>query len=200
VTLGKWDGRIQFVNSSPANPRSVFDKGQYGNWAGGVGYTIQQGFRVGVSAYRGPYLTPTDPHFFPGESDPKELPATALGVDAQWAHGHWNLYGEWQRFEFNYHVMPTFREDAGYFEVKRVLNPRWFVAARAGYLHGSYQSGGEAWEAAIGFRPNTHQLIKIGYVVNRESDTGDFYRTFVVQLVTTLNPLSIAWHAPRPGS
>jgi hypothetical protein len=56
ATLGKLDARAQFVNSSPANPRSIFDRDQYGNWAGGAGYTIRQGFRVGISAYRGPYL------------------------------------------------------------------------------------------------------------------------------------------------
>jgi hypothetical protein len=54
ATRGKWDGRLQFANSSPANPRSIFAKDQYGNWAAGAGYTIHQGFRVGVSGYRGP--------------------------------------------------------------------------------------------------------------------------------------------------
>ena len=138
VSMGKSDGRKQFVNSSPANPRSIFDKGQYGNWAGGAGYTIRQGFRVGASAYRGPYLDRNDPHFLPNESDPKDLPATAYGVDAQWARGHWNLYGEWQRFEMNYHVMPAFREDAGYLEAKRVLSSS-LVRRRAGRLP-SWQS------------------------------------------------------------
>jgi len=47
ATYGKMDFRAQFVNSSPLNPRSVFDHDQYGNWAGGAGYTILQGFRVG---------------------------------------------------------------------------------------------------------------------------------------------------------
>jgi len=56
ATKGKWDGRAQFANSSPANPRSIFASDQYGNWAGGGGYTIRQGFRVGASGYRGPYL------------------------------------------------------------------------------------------------------------------------------------------------
>src|SRR5438309_2951729 len=55
VTRGKWDGRAQFANSSPANPRSVFAHDQYGNWAGGGGYSIRQGLRVGGSFYRGPY-------------------------------------------------------------------------------------------------------------------------------------------------
>ena len=193
VTQGKWDGRVQLANSSPANPRSVFEDGQYPNWAGGVGYTIRQGLHVGISAYRGPYLNREYPYFFPGESSPRDLPATAAGADVEWARGHWNLYGEWQRFEMNYHAIPTFREDAGYAEARRVLHPRWYVAARAGYLHGSYKSGGETYEASVGFRPNAHQLIKVGYSVERNSDVGDFYRMLGVQVVTTLHPLSLAW-------
>jgi len=194
ATLGKWDGRAQFVNSSPANPRSIFANGQYGNWAGGVGYTIRQGFRVGISTYRGPYLDRQSPYFWPGESSPRDLPATAVGADVAWARGHWNLYGEWQRFEMNYHAIPTFREDAGYIEARRVLHPRWYVAARAGYLHGSYQSGGETYEASVGFRPDAHQLIKVGYSVERERDDGGMYRMFGVQIVTTIHPISMAWN------
>jgi hypothetical protein len=194
VTQGKWDGRIQLVNSSPADPRSIFGNGQYANWAGGVGYTIRQGLRVGISSYRGPYLYREYPYFFPGESSPRDLPATALGADVEWARGHWNMYGEWQYFEFNYHAIPTFREDAAYFEAKRVLHPRWYVAGRAGYLHGTYRSGGETYEASIGFRPNAHQLIKLGYSLERERDEGTFYRMLGVQVVTTLHPLSLAWH------
>lgn len=192
LTQGKWDGRVQLTSSSPANPRSVFDHGQYPNWAGGVGYTIRQGLRVGISGYRGPYLDRAWPFYFRGESSPRDLPASALGTDVEWAHGHWNVYGEWQWFEMNYHRIPAFRQTAGYAEVRRVLHPRWYIAARAGYLHGSYDSGGETWEAAAGFRPNTHQLVKIGYALER--DEGALYHTVGIQLVTTLHPLSLAWH------
>ena len=194
ATLGKWDGRVQLVNSSPVNPRSVFQKDQYANWAGGAGYTIRQGFRVGVSTYRGPYLDRQLPFFRPGESNPKDLPATALGADAQWARGHWNLYGEWEHFEMNYHVMPTYRRNGAYVEAKRVLSPRWYVAARTGFLHTSYNSGGETYEVAAGYRPNSWQLIKAGYMLERERGPGVWEREFGVQLVTTLHPLSLAWH------
>ncbi len=103
ATLGKWDARVQLVNSSPSNARSIFAKDQYGNWAGGVGYTIRQGLRVGLSSYRGPYLDRQEPFFRPGEAEPKDLPATAVGADAEWARGHWNLNGEWQHFDMTYH-------------------------------------------------------------------------------------------------
>ena len=156
-TTGKWDGRVQFTNSSPANPRSLFSQDQYANWAGGAGYTIRQGLRIGMSAYRGPYLDRHHPYYFPGEARHRDLPATGLGVDGEWARGHWNARGELQRFVLAYRLLPTFRETAGYAEVRRVLNLRWFVAARADYLHNKY--GVNAFELAAGYRPNRSQLI-----------------------------------------
>jgi hypothetical protein len=193
VTLGKLDARLQFTNSSPANPRSVFDKDQYANWAGGAGYTIRQGLRVGFSGYRGPYLDRHYAFYFPGEAEPRDLPASGIGIDADWAAGHWNVHGEWQRFVMTYHVIPDFYQNTGYAEVKRVLNPRWFVAARIGYLHTSVLSGEETFECAAGFRPDSHQIVKAGYLVSRSQRTGDLAKTFVLQVVTSLHPFSMAW-------
>jgi hypothetical protein len=134
VTKGKWDARAQFANSSPINPRSVFAADQYGNWAGGGGYTITQGFRVGLSAYRGPYLDRQFRYFFPGEANPSRLLASAGSLDVEWARKHWNLQGELQKFVMPYRVIPVVREQAGYMEAKRVLSPRWYVAARLARL------------------------------------------------------------------
>jgi hypothetical protein len=190
----KWDGRLQFANSSPVNPRSVFARDQYGNWAGGAGYTIRQGFRVGVSGYRGPYLDRQYRYFFPGEANPSTLPASALGLDVQWARGHWNLQGEWQRFIIPYTVLPTFREAAEFLEAKRVLHPRWYLATRLSGLNA--KATGERWslETALGFRPNTSQIIKFSYETERSSQ-GEYRRenTVAIQLVTTIRPLSYGW-------
>jgi hypothetical protein len=193
VTEGKWDGRVQFANSSPANPRSVFDKDQYANWAGGAGYTIRQGLRVGFSGYRGPWLDRQYPYFFPGEAAPRTLPASAIGIDGEWAAGHWNVRGEWQRFVLDYHVIPNFHKSDAYVEVKRVIHPRWFVAFRAGYLNASYASGAQSYETAVAYRPNSHQIVKAGYEVVRAQADGSIDKVFVMQVVTTLHPLSLAW-------
>ena len=47
---------------------------------------------------------------------------------------------------------------------------------------------------AAGFRPDTGQLIKAGYMVKRERGAGALDRIFGVQLVTMLHPLSMGWH------
>jgi hypothetical protein len=188
ATHGKFDGRAQFANSSPADPRSIFAHDQYGNWAGGGGYTIRQGLRVGVSAYRGPYLSRDYDYFFPGEANPNTLPAHALGADVEWAHGHWNVQGEFQRFVMPYAVIPTYRKDAGYGEVRRALGPRWYAAARTGYSSANEGGNTERYEFATGFRPNRFELLKFDFDLDHNSQsTVPNTKTFTIQFVTTLH-------------
>jgi hypothetical protein len=187
ATRGRFDGRLQFANSSPANPRSIFARDQYGNWAGGGGYTIRQGFRIGASAYRGPYLSRDFQYFFPGEANPNTLPAHALGVDVQWAHGHWNTQGEWQQFVMPYTVIPTFREQAGYGEIKRALGPRWYAAARMGYSSANEGGNTERFETDAGFRPGRNELLKMDYEYDHSgSSEYPSNHTLAIQFVATL--------------
>jgi hypothetical protein len=189
----KWDARAQFVNSSPANPRSLFSSDQYGNWAGGIGYTPVQGFRMGVSTFRGPYLDRHSRFYFPGEAPPRDLPAQAYGLDVQWARSHWNLQGEFQRFRMDYRAIPSYLVLTGYIEAKRVLRPRWYIAFRQGFSNPSAGPRVQAFESVAGFRPNRHQLIKFGYGFEHDS-IGEYHwqRTLSAELVTTIHPLSRA--------
>lgn len=193
ATAGPFDMRAQFTNSSPANPRSVFDRDQYGNWTGGAGYTIRQGFRVGVSAYRGPYLDRHFQYYFPGEAPPHDLPATAYGLDVQWGQGPWNVYGELQHFQMTYSKIPTVHLKTGYAEVRRVLHPRWFAAARIGYSYPDPHPGFESYEIGAGFRTNAHQVLKFGYTVEHQSSApGTFYHTATIQFVTSFRVFALA--------
>ena len=188
ATRGRFDGRVQFANSSPANPRSIFAHDQYGNWAGGGGYTIRQGFRIGASAYRGPYLSRDSPYFFPGEANPNTLPAHAFGLDVAWARGHWNSQGEWQKFVMPYAAIPTFREQAGYAEIKRALAPHWYAAARMGYTSASFGGLSERFETAAGYRPGRNELIKMDYEFDHTgSGANPTNHTLAIQFVATLH-------------
>lgn len=191
-TQGKFDARVQFVNSAMMDPRSIFDRDQYGNWAGGAGYTILPGLRVGISGSRGPYLSRQWPNFFAGEANPNRLPGSSVGTELQFARGHWNIEGEWDWMLMPYHVIPFTRREGGYIEAKRVLAPRWYVAARDGYLstNGDCQ---QAYEMAVGFRASAHELIKMGYEVERDGNSGKLTPIAMVQFVTTVHPLSLTW-------
>ena len=188
ATRGKWDTRVQFTNSSPANPRNLFAHDQYGNWAGGAGCTIRQGFRVGVSGYRGPYLDRKYQYYFPGEANPSKLSATGLGLEVNWAHGHTSAQGELQKFAMPYQAIPTFRESAGYFEVRQVLSPRWYIAARNGYSSANASGNVQCLENAVGFRVNRVQLIKVAYEYEHYG-TGTQHNdnALAIQFVTTLH-------------
>ncbi len=186
ATRGKWDGRVQFANASPANPRSLFGHDQYGNWAGGAGYTVKQGLRVGVSGYRGPYLSKNYAFYFPGELPPSKLNAHGVGVDVAWATGHWNVQGEWQKFVMPYTVIPDFHTEAAYGEAKRVLSPRWYVAGRAGYTHASFAGYTESYEGVVGWRPNRLQVLKVGYELRHGTAAPVNGSSVVVQLVTSV--------------
>jgi len=193
ATWHAWDARVQLANSSPSNPRSVWERDQYANWTVGAGYTIVQGFRVGLSAYRGPYLDRQSPFYFPNEWAPKRLPATAYGTDVSWARGHTSINGEWQRFIFAYHAIPTFVEDTGYGEIKQVIHPRWFIAGRAGYMRNTFGAT-QAYEGAIGMRPSANQLIKAGYQLQRDSSSGHLDHIVALQYVAVIHPLVVAGH------
>lgn len=193
ATGGRFDGRAQFTNSSPANPRGITQSDQYGTWTGGAGFKIKQGFRIGSSAYRGPYLDRQSRFFKPGEDAPRKLPATAVGLDVQFAQGPWNAYGEWQHFNMSYHAIPTFTEHTGYAELRRVLSPRWFVATRMEYVRFGEFPGYQRYELGAGYRPNRLQLAKLSYGI--EQGTGIQSPTTGVltfQLVTSLDLFSVA--------
>ena len=192
-TVGPFDVRAQFTNSSPSNPRSVFDRDQYANWAGGAGYTIRQGFRVGISGYRGPYLDRHHRFYFPGEARPHDLPATAYGLDIQWGQGPWNAYGELSHFQMAYKKIPTFNLRTGYAEVRRVLHPRWYAAARAGFTRPGPYPGSESYEIAAGFRPNAHQVLKFGYSFEHYSAAGgSLEHAATIQFVTNFRAFGVA--------
>jgi hypothetical protein len=192
ATVHHLDLRAQFTNSSPANPRGIFDNGQYGDWAGGFGYTIVQGVRVGASAYRGPYLEREFKYFSPGESSPRTLPGTGYSIELEAARGPWNFYSEIQRFQYAYHVIPTFSENVWYAEVKRTLSPRWYAAFRINHLSGDYGIWQTVYETSIGFRPNRFQVVKIDYErQNGPVTAGALGNVLALQLVTRLSPLAL---------
>lgn len=192
ATWKRLDVRAQFVNSSPANPRSVFDTAQFGNWTGGAGYTIRQGLRAGVSGYRGPYLDRQSQFYRPSEGRPQTMPASAIGLDVQWARGHWNVRGELQRFVMTYGPDPAFHEHTGYAEAQRSLNPRWYLAARLGYLSADYIGHVQSVETVVGFRPAAGQILKISYETKHSEYVAVPNRTFAVQYVIAIHPLVFA--------
>jgi hypothetical protein len=206
LSRGRLDARFQLTNSSPANPQSLLASSQRPQWAAGGGYTIRQGFRVGMSAFRGPWLDDAVSPYLPQGTSITDFPASGLGVDVQWARGPWSANGEWQRFLFRY---PRFRTSPvssfGYVELKRIIGPRWYSAYRMNYQANNnpedsimrdastYLPNRQAYELAVGFRPDRSQLLKVGYEWMKVDGSPQVHdNVFGVQFVTSINALSKA--------
>ena len=195
VTLGKLDARLQLANSSPSNPRRWYQRDQYANWAFGAGYTLRQGFRIGASAVRGPYLHRSHPFFIPGEAAPNTLSAFGYGLDLQWARGKWNVNAELQRFQYPYRAIPYFFQTMAYGEVKWNLHPRVYLAGRLGTRWRTAGLGQDsASEFVAGFRPAPGHLMKIGYLALAGPFTpGTTGNVLGIQYVYSFNPPAITW-------
>jgi len=170
------DARVQITNSSPANPQGLTSGSQMAQWTAGGGYTLPAGVHVGVSGFRGPYLNVNLTPLLPEGRTIRDFSASGVGVDAQWSRGHWSTEGEWQHFRFD---LPGFvdspSENAAYVQVKRILSPRTFIAARMneqqfGRIQDSlgvsahrYQAPRYVDEFSLGYRLNRQQLVKLGF-------------------------------------
>jgi hypothetical protein len=194
VSLGKLDARVQLTNSAPANPRKLWQSDQYPVWTVGAGFTPRQELRIGFSAYRGPYLDRNHRFFFRGEAAPRELPATAAGIDVQFARGRWNVNGELQRFQFPYIAIPYFFNTSGYAEAKFRAGPRWYLAGRAGRRSRTANLGvDDSFEAVAGFHLKPRHLLKAGYQIQRGPFTRGVRDNVIgVQYVFTFDALQAA--------
>lgn len=207
ISLARIDARLQITNSSPVNPQGFASPNQFAQWTAGGGYTFGSGLHIGVSGFRGPYLERSlEPLLSSGKVS--DFLATGSGVDAQWARGWWSLAGEWQRFTFG---LPGFlkspSEQAAYAELKRIVTPRIYLAARVTALRFPSvedDSGARIDHAAIpqrifefgfGFRPNNRQLLKASYKRVALSTTREERdNVLALQLVTSLTALTRAFY------
>jgi len=206
ISWGRVDARLQLTGSSPANPQSLRSGSQAIQWTAGAGYTIWQGFRVGVSAFRGPFLEESVKPLLAAGKSIRDYPATAVGADAQWAAGRFAANGEWQWSQFAYPAYQT--QPAVHFayaEVKATVTPRVYVAFRAGLQnHGSvvdrrsrvadpFQPNRQAYELAAAYRINRFQQLKVGYEwLHTQGTSGTRDNVLGLQIITSVSSLSQA--------
>ncbi|HUI77809.1 MAG TPA: hypothetical protein VLY24_07820 [Bryobacteraceae bacterium] len=205
---GHFDGRLQLTASSPSISEYSTTRLSYAQWTAGAGYTIRQGTRIGVSAFRGPYLDRAVASFLPVGTSVRDFPATGIGVDGQWARGRWNVNGEWQRFQYD---LPTFgvspSTTTGYVEAKSVITPRLYVAGRVGYLKNGGVTDGAMVSAAqyaptltslelgAGVWLRRNLLLKGSYEwLRTEGETGNQDNVVGLELVANIHAINWAFH------
>jgi hypothetical protein len=206
ISVGRFDARLQMTNNSPAYPTWTITR-QYLQWAAGGGFTIRQGFRIGGSAFRGPYLESSVVAGLPPGTTVRDFPATGIGIDGQWAWRRYSVNGEWQHLEFaapNFVISPTV--NAGYAEGKVRLTPRFYMAGRVGRLgpgtvtdiHGvtanNFAPALKSYELAAGAWLNRYALLKVSYSwLKSEGSTSNLSNVIGFQLVTQFRPVQWAW-------
>ena len=202
------DARLQITDGSPAYPQPLRLAGEYAQWTAGGGYTIRQGLRVGVSAFRGPFLDDALIPLLPAGSTLRSFPATGVGMDAQWASGRWSATGEWQRFQYDYPkftVAPSVTSTYG--ELKAVITPRLFLAGRAGWMTpggaadntgavtSQFAPGIASYELGAGSWINRYQLLKLSYEwLKIQKFPGTKLDVLGFQFVTTFHAWDRAFH------
>lgn len=175
LAISRVDARLQITNSSPVNPHPLTSDSQYLQWTAGGGYSFHDGLHLGVSAFRGPYLDRILDPWLPAGANIRNFAASGKGIDAEWSSGPWSVTGEWQHFHFDlpgFFVSPS--ESAGYFQIKRIISPRVYLAARAsaehfgriqdtyGVIANQFAGPLQIYEVTFGCRLNRHQVLKIG--------------------------------------
>jgi hypothetical protein len=207
ISAHRFDGRVQMTSSSPASLNGWQISRQYLQWAAGGGVTVQQGFHIGGSAFRGPYLDSAISPWLPAGTNIRSFPATGLGLDVEWARGRFNTHSELQQVRFdapNFATPPRFL--AGYVEVKARVTPRIFVAVRDGFLKSRSvtdtlgMSASEfaptlhTTEVGLGYWLRPRVLAKVSYEFAQSANSsGTKSNVLGLQLVASFNQLQWAW-------
>jgi hypothetical protein len=206
VSTRHFDGRLQMTTRSPSNRDAAGAWNQYLQFTAGGGFTIRQGFRVGVSEFRGPYLDRSLASLLPAGTTIRDFRASGFGVDGQWARGRWSVNGEWQRlrYEAPHFVVPP-SVTAAYAEAKSILTPRFFVAGRAGWLNTRrvvdldgvaaprYAPTLTSIEAGCGAWLDRRVLVKASYSILHSPGAGTRFNVLGVQVVSRLQAFEKAF-------
>jgi hypothetical protein len=206
LSLRRFDARFQITNSAPSNPQALVSSNHHLQWTAGGGWTPWQGLRIGASGFRGPFMDNSVEKLLPASKHVEDYPASAVGVDAQWARGRLSTSGEWYRATFSYpRLFTPLTVHSGYGEMKVIVTPRTFAAFRGSLNHYNrltdkdglsplpFQSDSQSYEVSVGYRPNRWQLLKVGYEWLNTSGVGDDRDNIVgVQFVTSLDVINQA--------
>lgn len=158
-----WAASIALTQGVPADPRWRDNNGGRA-WSGRLATTRPGGLVVGVSAASGPWIDRAR-----AGVDDAGASQTLVGVDAEFARGHWVVRGEWWRSAFEVPTIArTLVARSGFVEGRYRWHPRWQVAARLDRMAFAPLTGRNAtlpWDASV-----WRVEVAAGYRVTRRFD------------------------------
>ena len=144
-------------------------------------YNFQPGFKLGFSAYLGPYLVKDDltEYAVPlGNLDPNDYLNGGIGYELYLSQRFLEIYSEGYYTYWEYPGLPKLKSMAGYLEAKYKIITHWYLAGRFDLIEPSktkFATGeNEKWdyplkryEFGIGYKPLRTTTVKLVTQLNR---------------------------------
>ena len=176
-TSSTWTAAAAVTRGTVADPR-VRDNNSGVTVSSRLAMVRPSGLTIGVSGARGSWVGRSVTSLLGAGQQERNSSQTLLGVDTEFARGHWILRGEWWHSRF---AVPTLTQalsaSGGFAEARYRFLPRWQVSARADRLTFSRITGSASvpapWDAplwraegVLGYRVSRHVDIRAGYQYN----------------------------------
>lgn len=172
-----WTAAAAVTRGTAADPR-VRDNNDGVTFSSRVAIMRPFGLTVGVSGSRGAWVGRAVESLLSQSARARGMSQSLVGLDAEFARGHWILRGEWWHSRFEVPTLTGPLSSTGRFvEGRYRFRPRWQVAARVDRLTFSKIVGSLAvpiswdaplWrtEAVLGYRVTRHIDLRAGYQYN----------------------------------
>ena len=176
-TTASWTAAAAVTRGTVADPR-VRDNNSGLTVSSRIAIVRPSGLTVGVSASRGSWVGRDVKSLLSPVEQQRGTTQALVGVDTEFARGHWILRGEWWHSRFN---VPTLTDvlssTGGFAEARYRFLPRWQVSMRGDRLAFSTLAGSalpsSAWDAplwrvegAVGYRVSRRIDLRAGYQYN----------------------------------
>jgi hypothetical protein len=176
-TAATWTAAAAVTRGTAADPR-VRDNNSGVTLSSRIAMVRPSGLTIGFSGSRGSWVGREVTSLLTVDQKARSTAQTLVGIDAEFARGHWILRGEWWHSRF---AVPTLTQalsaSGGFVEARYRFLPRWQVSARTDRLIFSELRGvtiatmswdAPLWrsEAALGYRMSRHVDLRVGYQYN----------------------------------
>jgi len=182
VSGDRWDLRGGVIDQTPARRRNPLASDRPDaslQVVAGGGLTPVPSLRVGAAFARGRY------------GSARDLGATVMNVEVEYALGYTRVAGEWIRDRFQT-TGETAVVDAFTAVAVRTLAPRWYAAGRVSYARSPVLAAGltprlgaSSLEATAGYRLSPELTLKTSYQASRWYGVSDWNQSTVVSLVAS---------------
>ncbi len=200
-TTGKLDYSAGFMFGSVSKP-SLDQTRELPQFTTHLTYNFQPGFKLGLSAFMGPYMSQDDIEEYGVPTpvpDPNDYFNSGIGYELYYSTRFLEFYSEGYTTSWEYPGLPDLRALAGYLEAKYKFQTRWYAAGRydlfePGKIEVSpgveekWDNPLKRYEFGIGYKPTRTTTVKAVTQINR-FDIDDSYDSelFALQLSALFN-------------